>query len=149
MKRAAAGVLGTEGQRRLVISPSAARTRWHYADCSFITHSMADKAFDKGYSTEQIAGDELEEWQNILKFTPEIMERLIATGYLRNAADDTINETELNRLDVHHAILQRTGEMMAGSLFGLTISCAKSRSGDRCAGDSTGDGGSQRRWPDR
>jgi hypothetical protein len=112
-------VLGTDNDAAII---SFAENKWRYRD--YVINSLnQDKPFDR-FLVEQIAGDELVEWRSAQTFTPEIAERLVATGYLRNAADDT-DANELNRLDVHHAILQRTGEMLAGSLLALTIGCAK------------------------
>jgi hypothetical protein len=63
-------------------------------------------------------------WRDATEFTPEIRECLIATGFLRTAADDT-DENELNTLDIRHGVLQRTGEVLANNLLGLTLNCAK------------------------
>lgn len=112
-------VLGTDNDAAII---SFGENKWRYRD--YVVHALnEDKPFDR-FLTEQIAGDELADWRSSPTFTPDVAERLVATGYLRNAADDT-DANELNRLDVHHAILQRTGEMMAGSLFALTLGCAK------------------------
>ncbi len=57
-------------------------------------------------------------------FTPETQELLIATGFLRNAADDT-DEKELTTPDILHGVLQRTSEVVANNLLALTVGCAK------------------------
>src|SRR5262245_50118913 len=96
--------------------------KWLYRD--YVIRSFnADKPFDR-FLTEQIAGDELVDWRDAKTFTPEIRECLIATGFLRTAADDT-DENELNTLDLRHGVLQRTGEVLANNLLGLTLNCAK------------------------
>lgn len=112
-------VLGTDNDAAII---AFGENKWRYRDY-VIRAFNHDKPFGQ-FLTEQIAGDELVNWRAAATFTPEIMERLDATGYLRNAADDT-DANELNRRDVHHAILQRTGEMLAGGLFALTLGCAK------------------------
>lgn len=112
-------VLGTDNDAAII---SFGENKWRYRD--YVINSLnEDKPFDR-FLVEQLAGDELVDWRSAPTFTPEIAEKLIATGYLRNAADDT-DANELNRVDVHHAILQRTGEMLTGSLLALTIGCAK------------------------
>ena len=96
--------------------------KWLYRD--YVVKSLnADKPFDR-FLTEQLAGDELVDWRNAGKFTPEIEEPLIATGFLRNSADDT-NENELNTLDIRFGVLHRTIEGVASNLLGLTLNCAK------------------------
>ena len=47
----------------------------------------SDKPYDR-FLSEQIAGDELVDWRNAKHFTPEIIDALEATGFLRTAADD-------------------------------------------------------------
>jgi hypothetical protein len=96
--------------------------KWLYRD--YVIRSFnTDKPFDR-FLTEQIAGDELVSWRDAREFTPQIREALIGTGFLRTAADDT-DENELNTLDIRHGVLQRTGEVLANNLLGLTLNCAK------------------------
>jgi hypothetical protein len=96
--------------------------KWLYRD--YVVKSLnADKPLDR-FLTEQLAGDELVDWRNAEKFTPEIEELLIATGFLRNSADDT-NENELNTPDIRYGVLHRTIEGVASNLLGLTLNCAK------------------------
>ena len=96
--------------------------KWQYRDYA-VRALNEDRPFDT-FLLEQLAGDELCEWRTAPELTPEIRERLIATGFLRNAADDT-NENELNTLDIRHGVLERTIEGVASNLLGLTLSCAK------------------------
>ena len=96
--------------------------KWLYRD--YVVASLnANKPFDQ-FVTEQLAGDELVDWRSAASFTPEIRERLIATGFLRVSADDT-NENELNTLDIRYGVLHRTTEIVATNLLALTIGCAK------------------------
>jgi mono/diheme cytochrome c family protein/cytochrome c553 len=96
--------------------------KWLYRD--YVIRALNhDKPFDRLLS-EQLAGDELVDWRNARSFTPEIREALIATGFLRTAGDDT-DENELNTLDIRHGVLQRTAEVLANNLLGLTLNCAK------------------------
>ena len=96
--------------------------KWLYRD--WVVKSLnIDKPLDR-FLTEQLAGDELIDWRNAEKFTPQIEELLIATGFLRNSADDT-NENELNTPDIRYGVLHRTIEGVASNLLGLTLNCAK------------------------
>ncbi len=101
---------------------STTENKWLYRDY-VIAAFNTDKPFDR-FVLEQLAGDETVDWRNTDRFTPETQSLLVATGFLRNAADDT-NANELNRRDVHHGILERTHEVVVNNLLGLTIQCAK------------------------
>ena len=60
---------------------------WRYRD--YVVRSFnQDKPLNR-FLTEQLAGDELVDWRNAPKFTPEILDSLIATGYLRTMMDLT------------------------------------------------------------
>ena len=101
---------------------SNAENKWLYRD--YVIASLnSDKPFDR-FVMEQLAGDECVDWRNADQYTPEMQTLLVATGFLRNSADDT-NANELNRRDVHHQILERTHEVVMNNLLGLTIQCAK------------------------
>ena len=97
-------------------------SRWLYRDYVIRAFNQ-DKPFDR-FLTEQIAGDEITDWRTAAKWTPEMREHLIATGFLRTAADDT-DENELNTPDIRHGVVQRTAEVLANNLLGLTLNCAK------------------------
>jgi hypothetical protein len=96
--------------------------RWLYRD--YVVRSLnADKPFAR-FLTEQIAGDELVEWRTAATYSPEIREHLIATGFLRASSDDTF-APELNKPLTQYGVLQRTGEILANNVLGLTLNCAK------------------------
>ncbi len=112
-------VQGLDNDAGIIIN---AENKWLYRDY-VIASFNSDKPFDR-FLTEQLAGDECVDWRNADQYTPEMQTLLVATGFLRNSADDT-NANELNRLDVHHQILERTHEVVMNNLLGLTIQCAK------------------------
>ena len=95
---------------------------WKYRD--YVVQSLnADKPFDR-FITEQLAGDEQVNWRDATKYTHETLENLVATGFLRNAPDDT-NEPELNRPLERNEIVGRVTESVASNLLGLTFNCAR------------------------
>ncbi len=96
--------------------------KWKYRDW-VVRAFNEDRSYER-FLIDQLAGDEVVDWRNARPFTPEILDRLIATGFLRNAADDT-DEKELTTQDILHGILQRTSEVVANNLLGLTLGCAK------------------------
>lgn len=96
--------------------------KWRYRDY-VIAAWNADKPYDR-FVTEQLAGDELAPWRTAAQFTPEIRGLLAATGFLRTAQDFT-HEPESNIPSNHYAVLHDTVEIVAGSLLGLTVNCAR------------------------
>ena len=52
---------------------------------------------------------------------------LIATGMLRTAADETL-QNELNTADIRQAVLEHTMEVVSSNLLGLTVNCARCHS---------------------
>ena len=96
--------------------------KWRYRD--YVIRSFNEDVPFPRFLTEQIAGDELVDWRSMKSFDDRTRQLLIATGFLRTAADDT-DENELNTPDIRHSILQRTGEVLANNLLGLTLNCAK------------------------
>ena len=98
---------------------------WRYRD--YIIRSFNEgKTFDR-FITEQLAGDELVDWRNAEQWTPEIREKLIATGFLRFGVDVT-DQDVLNTLDLRHDALQRTGEIFVSNLLALTVECTRCHS---------------------
>jgi hypothetical protein len=95
---------------------------WKYRD--YVVHSLnSDKPFDR-FLIEQLAGDEVVEWRTASRYTPETLDALVATGFLRNVPDDT-NEQELNRPLERNEIVGRVTESVASNLLGLTFNCAR------------------------
>jgi hypothetical protein len=82
-----------------------------------------DKPFDR-FLTEQLAGDELDDWRSAPAFTPEMREHLIATGFLRTTVDHT-TEDELNRPFERYQVLHDMIENVSSNLLGLTVACAR------------------------
>ena len=96
--------------------------RWRYRD--YVIDSLNDDIPLDRFLVEQLAGDELVDWRNAERYTPEIVQRLTATGFLLCSDDDT-DQNELNTPDIRHHVLQNTGEIVANHLFALTLQCAK------------------------
>jgi len=86
----------------------------------------ADKPFDR-FVTEQLAGDELAGFVPGQDVTPETVELLEATHFLRNGQDGTDSSDgnpDERRIDRYSA-LESTMQIVATSLMGLTVQCAK------------------------
>ena len=106
-------------------NPSDIRTgegKWRYRD--YVVRAFnGDKPYDQ-FLREQIAGDEMIDWRHAGKFTPEIIDRLEATGFLRTAADDTNNDA-LNTALIRYRVLYLTIQNMSNAVLGLTVNCAQ------------------------
>ncbi len=78
----------------------------------------ADKPFDQ-FLTEQLAGDELvpRPWANL---KPDQIEKLVATGFLRNAVDGTGNDPAAT-----NQVVNDTLKIVSSSLLGLSVGCAQ------------------------
>ena len=75
-----AGYADSEGKREQdLLRPNA----WRYRD--YVVRSLnADKPYAR-FLLEQVAGDELADYENAPEITPEIYDDLVATGFLRMA----------------------------------------------------------------
>ena len=118
----AAGYADSEGKRSAdPIRPYAYRYR-DYVIRSF----NDDKPYDR-FLLEQIAGDELADYENVPVITQEIVDNLVATGFLRMAPDstgaDVVNFTP-ERLEV----ISDEIEILGGVVLGLTLKCARCHS---------------------
>ena len=95
---------------------------WRYRDY-VIKATNEDKPWDR-FLLEQIAGDELVDWRSAKKYTPETVELLTATGYLRNMLD--VTDPDITNLPVErYEALFKLMEKVSSSTLGLTLACAR------------------------
>jgi hypothetical protein len=98
---------------------------WRYRD--YVIRSLnADKPYDR-FLMEQIAGDELFDYRAAKMLTPEQRDDLIATGFLRTAADDT-DEAVLNLVPYRTSVLADEVSIFSSAVMGLTMECARCHS---------------------
>ena len=94
--------------------------KWRYRD--YVIHSLnQDKPWER-FITEQLAGDELVNWRDARKYTPEIVEALVATGYLRCCEDISKEDP---RPFIIWSVLHDSVEQIGTSLLGLTLNCSR------------------------
>ena len=114
-----AGYADSEGKREQdELRPDAYRYR-DYVIRSF----NCDKPYNR-FLLEQIAGDELADYENAKEITEELSDNLVATGFLRMAPDSTVaNITAFvpDRLDVIGDAI----DVLGSGVLGLTIGCAR------------------------
>jgi len=94
---------------------------WRYRD--YVVRAFnQDKPYDL-FLREQLAGDECVDWKAASTYTPEIMDPLIATGYLRTTPDWTHSVVEYPnyRFDT----LSRVVDNVSTGVLGLTMNCVR------------------------
>ena len=114
-----AGYSDSEGKRNADMIRNYA---WKYRD-------YVIKAFneDKPYNDfliEQIAGDELVDYANADAVNENVIEKLVATGFLRMAPDGT-SANPVNRVEARLEVISDELQILAGGVLGLTMDCAR------------------------
>jgi hypothetical protein len=124
-----AGYADSEG----VLDADYVRTAaWRYRD--YVIDALnKDKPYDR-FLKEQIAGDELTGYWTVVKTKKElgreVVEALIATGFLRCASDTSRPELAniKNAAGYYYQTLDDTVKIVASATMGLTLECAKCHS---------------------
>jgi len=114
-----AGYADSEGKREQDLPRPHA---WRYRDY-VIRAFNDDKPYDR-FLLEQIAGDELADYEHARQITPEIYDNLVATGFLRMAPDPTwanITAYLTDRIDV----IADEIDVLGSAVMGLTLKCAR------------------------
>jgi len=95
---------------------------WRYRD--YVIRSLNnDKPYDQ-FLTEQIAGDELFDFKKVKVATPEIIDKLAATGFLRMVPDGTYSTGNASVPERFNVVADEI-EVLSSSVFGLTMGCAR------------------------
>ncbi|MCC2672560.1 MAG: Planctomycete cytochrome, partial [Armatimonadetes bacterium] len=117
----AAGYADSEGVlQEDRIRPNA----WRYRDY-VIRAFNADKPYDQ-FLREQIAGDELSDYRHARVFTPELVDTLAATGFLRTAVDGTRDDFNPHQFgEYQYRMLHDTQTIVMSTTLGLTVQCAR------------------------
>jgi mono/diheme cytochrome c family protein len=98
---------------------------WRYRD--YVVRSFNDdKPFDR-FLLEQLAGDELHDFENADEPTPEMVDALIATGFLRMAPDGTGSDI-VDTVDERFEVVADEIEILGSAVLGLTLRCAQCHS---------------------
>ena len=114
-----AGYSDSEGKRDADMVRGHA---WRYRDY-VINAFNADKPYDR-FLIEQIAGDELVDYTDAEAVDETVIEKLVATGFLRMAPDGT-SANPVNRVEDRLQVIDDELQILAGGVMGLTLKCAK------------------------
>ena len=94
---------------------------WRYRD--YVIQSFNDnKPYDR-FLLEQIAGDELADYEHAPAVSKQMMDNLIATGFLRMVPDST-SEREVNFADDRLDVVADAIDVFSSTVMGLTMKCA-------------------------
>ena len=114
-----AGYASSEGG----ISADTVRTvAWKYRDY-VIRAFNDDKPYDR-FLLEQLAGDELADYTKPDAITPEIVNNLVATGFLRMGIDQTGSRT-MNFVPERIGVIGDAINVVSSGLMGVTMECAR------------------------
>lgn len=96
---------------------------WRYRD--YVVQAFnRDKPYDR-FLAEQLAGDELVPWRTATKYTPEMVEALTATGYLRTPPDWTHSDRQMIYPNYRTDVLSRVVDHVSSGILGLTMGCVR------------------------
>jgi hypothetical protein len=95
---------------------------WLYRDY-VIRAFNADKPYDR-FLLEQIAGDELADQSQVQGSTQELMDNLVATGFLRMTPDPT-SQGESGLIQDRISVISDELQVFSSGVLGLTIQCAQ------------------------
>ncbi len=95
---------------------------WRYRD--YVIHAFNDdKPYDR-FLLEQIAGDELVDYENAEIITDAIYDNLVATGFLRMGPDST-SEREVSFISDRFEVIADEIDIFSTTVLGLTLKCAR------------------------
>ena len=114
-----AGYSDSEGKRNADMIRDYA---WKYRDY-VIKAFNDDKPYDE-FLIEQIAGDELVDYSDPEVIDENVIEKLVATGFLRMAPDGT-SANPVNRVQDRLEVIGDELQILAGGVLGLTLKCAR------------------------
>ena len=95
---------------------------WKYRD--YVIHAFNRNKPINQFIIEQLAGDQLVNYKHLAIPTPDQIEPLTATGFMRTTADITDNQT-IYEVDKYFDAQQKAMETSLTALMGVTIQCAR------------------------
>ncbi len=117
-----AGYADSEGG---VSADPVRQVAWKYRD--YVIRSFnEDKPYDQ-FLIQQIAGDELVDYERAAEITEPMVENLIATGFLRMGIDQTGSRT-MNFVPERLGVISDVITIVGEGLMGMTMGCARCHS---------------------
>ncbi|MGB0599808.1 MAG: PSD1 and planctomycete cytochrome C domain-containing protein [Rubripirellula sp.] len=98
---------------------------WKYRD--YVIHAFnEDKPYDE-FLIQQLAGDELADYEHATEITETMVENLVATGFLRMGIDQTGSRT-MNFVPERLGVIGDAITVVGEGLMGMTLGCARCHS---------------------
>lgn len=117
-----AGYADSEGKRHAdTVRPWA----WRYRD--YVIRAFNDDLPYDQFLVEQLAGDELVDYSDPDAVTDDVIQKLVATGFLRMAPDGTA-ANPVNRFPDRIEVISDEVDVLARGVMGLTMKCAQCHS---------------------
>lgn len=98
---------------------------WRYRDYVVRAHN-SDKPYDR-FLLEQLAGDELADYESASVISDEIYDNLVATGFLRTAPDRTFANIT-NFVPDRVEVIADDIQILGSAVMGLTLHCSRCHS---------------------
>jgi Protein of unknown function (DUF1553)/Protein of unknown function (DUF1549)/Planctomycete cytochrome C len=95
---------------------------WKYRD--YVINAFNRNKPINQFIVEQLAGDQLVNYKHLAIPTPDQIEPLTATGFMRTTADITDNQT-IYEVDKYFDAQQKAMETSLTALLGVTVQCAR------------------------
>ena len=95
---------------------------WKYRD--YVINAFNKNKPINQFILEQLAGDQLVNYKHLAIPTPDQIEPLTATGFMRTTADITDNQT-IYEVDKYFDAQQKAMETSLTALLGVTVQCAR------------------------
>lgn len=95
---------------------------WRYRD--WVIRAFNDDKPYSGFLTEQLAGDQLTNWKLGERLSPESVDKLIATGFLRLPPDGSDNQS-IYQLDKYYDATHLVTEVAIKAVMGINLNCAR------------------------
>src|ERR1051326_2142811 len=95
---------------------------WKYRD--YVINALNKNKPINLFIMEQLAGDQLVNYKHLAIPTPDQIEPLTATGFMRTTADITDNQT-IYEVDKYFDAQQKAMETSLSGLLGVTVQCAR------------------------
>lgn len=118
----AAGYADSEGKRS---ADPIRKSAWRYRD--YVIRAFSRDLPYSEFLRQQIAGDELLDYSDAAAITPQHVDNLVATGFLRMAPDGTGSDV-VNSVAERMEVVADEIDIFSSTVLGLTMKCARCHS---------------------
>jgi hypothetical protein len=95
---------------------------WRYRD--WVIRALNNDKPYNDFLVEQLAGDQIADWRMGERLSPEAIQKLTATGFLRLTPDGSDNQT-IYEIDKQYDALHAVTEVSIKAVMGMNLNCAR------------------------